>query len=119
MFIAKHIQYVNLLNVISLAGMSYWQIDEANHYPMLILSLLFGIILLPMNNSLGDNNKQIIKVATIITFFAFLSLIKPFFNVIQIGDNIDIFRISTMMITSTISLIGLIYCVNKTKNNLI
>ena len=119
MIISKHVHYVNLFNILVVAGLSYWQIDEGNKFPFVILPFLFVLIMLPMNNSLRNKNKQIIKVATSITGIVLLLLIYPSIQVFSTGNQMDITRISLMLFSTILSLVALINCVIKTKNNLI
>ena len=119
MLLSKYVHYVNLVNIATLAGMSYWEINDQNRFPLLIFPMLLGLMMLPMNNSLRDKNKQIIKVATIITLLALLSLVYPSIQVYLHGRDIDMIRVSAMVVVTMISLVALLNCVKKTKNNLI
>lgn len=117
MFLSKYVHYVNLINIAALVGLSYWQIDVNNRYPWLIMPLLFGIMMLPMNNSLRDKNKQVIKVATVLTLLAFFPLVYASIHVFEMKVTDDILRVSVMLVTTVLSLIGLVNCIDKTKNN--
>ncbi len=119
MFISKHVHYFNLLNVAALVGLSYLQIQDFNNFPTIIIPLLLGAIMLPMNNSLRTKRKQILKVAAVITILALLSLVYPSIQIFLKGDNTDILRITIMIITTFVSMIGLLYCVKETKDNLL
>lgn len=94
----------NVLNAITLIGMSIWGWKASGSNTALI-PLIFGVILIVLTNSIREHNKVVAHIAVVITLVALVALcVKPLPAAIERGG-MGLFRIIAMVVTGLISMI--------------
>jgi len=107
----------NLLNAVTLILFSIWAyLGSINPSMTAFIPFIFGIILLSLNNGVQYKVISQIRVAAVLTLLVFLALIKPLDGAIGRDDNMAIFRVCIMLVTSFLSLI---YFIKNYKSELI
>jgi len=95
----------NLINAVLLIVFSFWgYIDSLNPSIMDLIPLLFGVILLSLNNGVLYNLKGQKKAAFGFTIVTILFLIFPSMEVVKSTNLAQIFRIASMVATCIFSL---------------
>lgn len=95
----------NLINVITLIFMSGWTYLDAMTKDMSSLfPMYFAIILLAMNDGIKYNNKAQFYVALILSLVIMLILINPFLSASTNEDQMAVFRIGIMLLTSLLAI---------------
>lgn len=99
----------NLINALTLMVMSAWgYFDSLNPSMTALIPFIFGIVLLALNNGVRFESKAQAHVAVILTLLVFLALAMPLKGAIGRNDQIAVFRVGTMMVTSLFALITFI-----------
>lgn len=106
----------NLINAITLITMPIWAYftyeatpEKPDQSVTAFIPLFLGFILLLCNNGIKKENKTIAHIAVIVTLIAILgNATKPLIAAIEQGRNISIFRITLMLLTSVIAMIGFV-----------
>ena len=95
----------NLINSVTLILFSMWgYLDSLNPSIMDLFPLLFGVILLSLNNGVLYSLNGQKKAAAIFTIITLIFLIRPLTDVMSHENNYNTFRIVSMVATSTFSL---------------
>ena len=98
-------QKANLINAISLMAMSTWAyFSSLTPSVTALIPLVFGVVLLALNNGIKFENKAQSHVAVICTLLVLLALTMPFRGALKRDDSMAMFRIGIMMVTSALSL---------------
>jgi hypothetical protein len=94
----------NLINAVTLIGMSLWgYYGSDTPSKTALIPLVFGIVLLALNNGVKFQNKAQAHVAVIATLLVFVALIKPLMGAMDRGDNMATIRVAAMMVTSGVA----------------
>lgn len=97
----------NLLNAVTLIGMSIWGWKASGSNTALI-PLIFGAVLLYFTNSIRSHNKTVAHVAVIITLLALVALcVKPLPAALERGGP-GMYRIIAMVTTGVIAMIAFV-----------
>ncbi|MBK9734896.1 MAG: hypothetical protein IPO92_07995 [Saprospiraceae bacterium] len=98
-------QKANLINAVCLMAMSTWGYFSSLTPSMTaLIPLVFGVVLLALNNGIKFENKAQSHVAVVLTLLVLLALTMPFKGAIKRDDSMAMFRIGIMMATSAISM---------------
>lgn len=96
----------NLINAITLILMSAWgYLSSLTPSMTALIPLVFGVVLLALNNGVKFENKAQAHVAVILTLIVLLALAMPLKGAIGRDDSMAILRIGIMMITSVIAMV--------------
>lgn len=101
--------FASLLNAIVLIGCSAWAFltAEVGSLTMLIPAA-FGIVLIACYPGVKVQNKVIAHIAVVLTLVVLLALITPLRGAIGRGDELSIFRVAAMMLTSLLALVAFV-----------
>ena len=101
----------NLLNSLTLILMCLWAyltyepIDGKSQNVTALIPLFLGVILLFCHKGIKNENKVIAHIAVFFTLIAIIGIVsKPLVAAINDGRGISIFRLSLMLLTSTIAM---------------
>ena len=96
----------NLLNALTLMGMSVWGFySSLGHAKTALIPLVFGVVLLVLTNSIRDHNKTVAHIAVAVTLIALIALVaKPLPAAIDAGG-LKLLRVGAMTLTGIISMI--------------
>lgn len=110
-------QKANLINAVTLIITSIWAYVNATQPSAHdFLPLIFGVIFLSLNNGVLYNNKGQVKAATVLTGVIIILLLLPLSRAIERDKNLEILRLSIMILTSGISMAYLMKCIFKPKD---
>lgn len=117
----------NLINALTLIVMSLWSylayeatVDKPDPSLTALIPLFLGVILLLCNGGVKKENKTIAHVAVLVTLVAILgNATKPLMSAIENGRTLGIFRVSLMILTSTIAMITFVrsFIANRKRKN--
>jgi hypothetical protein len=95
----------NLLNAVALIAMPLWSYyTSLNPSPTALIPIVFGIVLLALNNGVKLENKTQAHVAVVVTLIALLALFKPMTGALDRRDNLAVFRVAVMMVTGLLAM---------------
>ena len=97
----------SLINAILLVAMGGWGYMVTNSKTALI-PVVFGVILLALNNGVKKENKVIAHIAVLLTLLIIPGLIKPFTSAMSDGDTMGMLRVGAMLLTSIIAMVAFI-----------
>lgn len=96
----------NLINAVSLFVMSLWDyFGSMNPVIHSFIPLLFGVMLLSLNNGVLYNIKGQIRAAFVLTFLMAVLLIKPLSDAVDDEKSVVILRTGWMMGTCLLALV--------------
>ncbi|MBK9256664.1 MAG: hypothetical protein IPM42_14345 [Saprospiraceae bacterium] len=95
----------NLINAVSLIFLPLWgYLDSLTPSMTALIPMVFGIVLLSLNNGVQYGIKSQSHAAVVITLLVLISLIKPLTGAIDREDSMAILRVSMMILTGVVSL---------------
>jgi hypothetical protein len=96
----------NLINAVSLILMSIWGYTSSLTPSITaLIPLVFGVVLLALNNGVKFENKAQAHVAVVLTLVVLIALIKPFMGAMDRDDSMALLRVGLMMLTSIIAMV--------------
>ena len=99
-------QKANLINAVALMVMSVWGYASSLTPSMTaLIPLVFGVVLLALNNGIKFENKTQAHAAVILTLLVLIALVKPFMGAMDRADSMAMMRVGLMMLTSLVSMI--------------
>ena len=94
----------NLINAITLIIMPLWgYFSSLTPSITALIPMVFGIVLLSLNNGIKLENKAQAHAAVALTLIVLISLIKPLSGAMDRSDNMAIFRVGIMIFTGLLS----------------
>ena len=96
----------NLLNAVTLIGMSIWgYLASGSTAKTALIPLIFGVVLLVLTNSIRVHNKTVAHIAVGITLVALVALIaKPLQGAMAEGG-MKLVRVGSMVFTGVLALV--------------
>lgn len=96
----------NLINAVTLIIMSAWgYYSSLTPSKTALIPLVFGVVLLALNNGVKFENKAQAHVAVILTLVVLIALIKPLTGAMGRDDSMAMLRIGLMMVTSIVAMV--------------
>jgi CDP-diglyceride synthetase len=96
----------NLINAIALIIMPLWSyFTSINPSPTALIPLVFGVVLLALNNGVRLENKSQAHAAVILTLIALIALFKPLSGALERADNMAVLRVGVMILTGVVSMV--------------
>jgi CDP-diglyceride synthetase len=96
----------NLINAATLIIMSGWgYYSSLTPSKTALIPLVFGVVLLALNNGVKFENKAQAHVAVILTLVVLLALIMPLKGAMGRDDSMAMLRIGLMMVTSIVAMV--------------
>ena len=109
-----NVQKANLLNAVTLFSISLWAyFSSMNPSITSLIPLLFGVMLLSLNNGVLHGLKGQTRAAFVLTLIVAIALIKPLLAAVDADKSIAIFRTSLMMFTSIVAIFFFINIIKK------
>lgn len=97
---------MNLINAVALMLMPVWSyFTSINPSPTALIPVVFGVVLLALNNGVKVENKAQAHAAVILTLIALIALIKPLTGALDRADNMAVFRVGIMIFTGILSMV--------------
>ena len=102
----------NILNSLTLIVFGIW-----GAYPYIfsgagsvtsLIPLLFGLLLLSLNNGMKKENKMIAHIVVLVTFVILVALIMPLKGAFERSDTMALIRVGIMLLTSFLAMITFI-----------
>jgi len=102
----------NILNSLTLIVFGIW-----GAYPYVLsgagsatslIPLLFGLLLLSLNNGMKKENKMIAHIVVLVTFVILVALIMPLKGAFERSDTMALIRVGIMLLTSLLAMITFI-----------
>jgi len=102
----------NILNSLTLIVFGIW-----GGYPYVLsgagsvtslIPLLFGLLLLSLNNGMKKENKMIAHIVVLVTFVILVALIMPLKGAFERSDTMALIRVGIMLLTSFLAMITFI-----------
>ena len=97
---------INAAALILLAAWGYMASDTPS--PTALIPVLFGILLLTMNQGVMNENKAHAHVAVFLTLIVLIALVMPLKGAFGRGDNMAILRVGIMLLTTVIAMIAFV-----------
>jgi len=98
-------QKANLINAVALIILPLWgYIDSMTPSMTALIPMVFGIVLLSLNNGVKFEIKAQAHAAVILTLVVLISLIKPLSGAMDREDNMAVFRVGLMILTGVVSM---------------
>tara|TARA_B100000686_G_C16806700_1_gene991550 strand:+ start:20028 stop:20393 length:366 start_codon:yes stop_codon:yes gene_type:complete len=99
----------SLINAIVLVIIGLWGYVESNAKAVTaLIPVITGVILILINNGVKKENKTSAHIAVLLTFIILLGLIKPLTGAIDKQNNIAVYRVGIMLLTTIYALIKFI-----------
>ncbi|MCY4561803.1 MAG: hypothetical protein OXC03_05780 [Flavobacteriaceae bacterium] len=100
----------SLINALLLLGLSLWGYFDSE-LPSLtaLIPAVFGAVILLLNSGLRKENRVTAHIVVILTFLIAVALIMPLLGAIERNDNVGIFRVGLMLLSSVVALFTFIH----------
>ena len=92
---AHVISLVHAVALIGLGGYGYLSSDTPS--VTALIPVVFGVLLLAMNNGIKKENKVIAHIAVLLTLLIIVGLVKPLTGAMGRGDNAAVARVATCL----------------------
>ena len=97
---------VSLINAILLIALSAWgYFSSATPSMTALIPAFIGVALLALNPGVKKENKVIAHIAVVLTLVVLIGLIKPLTGAIDRANNMAIFRVVVMMISTVAAMV--------------
>ena len=70
--------------------------------------MVFGVLLLAMNNGVKKENKVIAHIAVLLTLLIIIGLIKPLTGAMGRGDSAAVARVATMLVLGVLAMVSFV-----------
>ncbi len=97
---------INAAALILLGAWGYFGNDSRP--PTALIPVVFGVLLLVMNQGVKNENKAMAHVAVVLTLLITVALVKPLMGAMEKGDNMATVRVGIMLLTSFLAMITFI-----------
>ncbi|MEM6964501.1 MAG: hypothetical protein AAF573_07040 [Bacteroidota bacterium] len=96
----------SLINALALVGLGLWgYFSSDNPSVTAFIPVGIGVLLLLMNQGVRKENKAIAHVAVLLTLLILFGLVKPLMAAMGRSDNMAVFRVGTMIVTTVFAMI--------------
>lgn len=108
----------NLMNALSLIGLSFWgYLSSETPSITALIPLFIGIILLILTPGVRKQNKMVAHIAVFLTLVVLTGLIKPLLGVFERWDTTAILRVCIMVLSSIVAMVAFILNFIAAKKN--
>lgn len=94
---------LNAIILIIMAGWGYLSSDTPS--VTALIPLIIGVILLLLNKGVKNENKVIAHIAVLLTVLILFGLVKPLMGAMDRGDNMALFRVGLMLLSTVVAII--------------
>ena len=100
---------VSLIHAVALIGLGgYGYLSSDTPSATALIPVVFGVILLAMNNGVKKENKVIAHIAVLLTLLIIIGLVKPLTGAIGRGDSAAVARVATMLVLGVIAMVSFV-----------
>ena len=100
---------VSLIHAVALIGLGgYGYLSSDNPSVTALIPVVFGVLLLAMNNGVKKENKVIAHIAVLLTLLIIIGLIKPLTGAMGRGDSAAVARVATMLVLGVLAMVSFV-----------
>lgn len=99
---------INFFNSLVLILVGLWGFIDVDYSPTALIPVFFGVILLLCSNGVKNENKVIAHIAVLFTLLILVALVGMRLPKSLESGGAGLFRVITMIITSSVSMISFI-----------
>lgn len=100
---------VSLIHAVALIGLGgYGYLSSDTPSVTALIPVVFGVLLLAMNNGVKKENKVIAHVAVLLTLLIIIGLIKPLTGAMGRGDSAAVARVATMLVLGVLAMVSFV-----------
>ena len=100
---------VSLIHAVALIGLGgYGYLSSDTPSVTALIPVVFGVLLLAMNNGVKKENKVIAHIAVLLTLLIIIGLIKPLTGAMGRGDSAAVARVATMLILGVLAMVSFV-----------
>ena len=108
----------SLLNAISLIVLSLWgYLTSDTPSVTALIPTIVGVILLLCFTGVKNENKVIAHIAVLLTLVILFGLIKPLIGAFDRADNLAVFRVLVMILTTVFSMVKFVQSFIQARKN--
>ena len=100
---------VSLIHAIALIGLGgYGYLSSDTPSVTALIPVVFGVLLLAMNNGVKKESKVIAHIAVLLTLLIIIGLIKPLTGAMGRGDSAAVARVATMLVLGVLAMVSFV-----------
>ena len=100
---------VSLIHAVALIGLGgYGYLSSETPSVTALIPVVFGVLLLAMNNGVKKENKAIAHIAVLLTLLIIIGLIKPLTGAMGRGDSAAVARVATMLVLGVLAMVSFV-----------
>ena len=100
---------VSLIHAVALIGLGgYGYLSSETPSVTALIPVVFGVLLLAMNNGVKKENKMIAHIAVLLTLLIVIGLIKPLTGAMGRGDSGAVARVATMLVLGVLAMVSFV-----------
>ena len=103
---AHNVSLIHAVALIGLGGYGYLSSDTPS--VTALIPVVFGVLLLAMNNGVKKENKVIAHIAVLLTLLIIIGLIKPLTGAMGRGDSAAVARVATMLVLGVLATVSFV-----------
>tara|TARA_X000000950_G_scaffold277469_1_gene366954 strand:+ start:4721 stop:5071 length:351 start_codon:yes stop_codon:yes gene_type:complete len=103
---AHIVSLIHAFALIGLGGYGYLSSDTPS--VTALIPVVFGVLLLAMNNGVKKENKVIAHIAVLLTLLIIIGLIKPLTGAMGRGDSAAVARVATMLVLGVLAMVSFV-----------
>ena len=103
---APIVRLIHAVALIGLGGYGYLSSDTPS--VTALIPVVFGVLLLAMNNGVKKENKVIAHIAVLLTLLIIIGLIKPLTGAMGRGDSAAVARVATMLVLGVLAMVSFV-----------
>ncbi len=97
---------IHAVALIGLGGYGYLSSDTPS--VTALIPVVFGVLLLAMNNGVKKENKVIAHIAVLLTLLIIIGLVKPLMGAMGRGDSAAVARVATMLVLGVLAMVSFV-----------
>ena len=100
---------VSLIHAVALIGLGgYGYLSSDTPSVTALIPVVFGVLLLAMNNGVKKENKVIAHIVVLLTLLIIIGLIKPLTGAMGRGDSAAVARVATMLVRGVLAMVSFV-----------
>ena len=100
---------VSLIHAVALIGLGgYGYLSSDTPSVTALIPVVFGVLLLAMNNGVKKENKVIAHIAVLLTLLIIIGLIKPLTGAMGRGYSAAVARVATMLVLGVLAMVSFV-----------
>lgn len=100
---------VSLIHAVALIGLGgYGYLSSDTPSVTALIPVVFGVLLLAMNNGVKKENKVIAHIAVLLTLLIIIGLVKPLTGAMGRGDSAAVARVAIMLVLGVLAMVSFV-----------